>query len=100
MVIREIDLLKTHSKDLYLYLKNSIQYQQKTVVNKERLLEPDLLKNLDIPEFPEIPENIEKIENKSSYKSENNFQTHSNQRAKFDPSDKIRVDVENPLKTQ
>lgn len=50
-LISEEDLLKTHSKEMYQYLKSTLRYEIKVPVKKSELMSPD---------FDQFLENINK----------------------------------------
>lgn len=40
-LISEEDLLKTHSKEMYLYLKSTLRYEVKVPVKKTQMMDPN-----------------------------------------------------------
>jgi len=38
ILISEGDLLKTHAKEMYMYLSNNLTYEKKVKIDKEQLL--------------------------------------------------------------
>lgn len=46
-IIKEEDLLETHSKELYLYLKSTLRFEHKFTVKKSDLMSPNFEKILD-----------------------------------------------------
>lgn len=46
-IMKEEDLLETHSKELYLYLKSTLRFEHKFTVKKSDLMSPNFEKILD-----------------------------------------------------